>query len=186
MSAEGPKTLVLAGEIADAVIVHSGLSKEVLVDTIDKIREGERAAGRPEGSAKVWAFAKCNVADRKEDAIDEIKMALAASGHHAFRFTLEGKNVPEYLHEAVMALQGEYVPLEHEQLGDTRNAAISDELGLTEFLADRFAVVGTPEDCLAKVRTIKEAGVDNLLILAISSDSDNIIRRFGEEVIARI
>jgi hypothetical protein len=46
--------------------------------------------------------------------------------------------------------------------------------------------VGTPEDCLAKVRTIEEAGVDNLLILAISSDSDNIIRRFGEEVIARI
>ena len=186
MSAEGPKILALAGGIADAVIVHSGLSKEALVDTIAKIREGERAAGRPEGSAKVWAFAKCNVADRREDAIDEIKMALAASGHHAFRFTLEGKNVPEYLHEAVMALQGEYVPLEHEQLGDTRNAAISDELGLTEFLADRFAVVGTPEDCLAKVRTIKEAGVDNLLILAISSDSDNIIRRFGEEVIARI
>ena len=85
-----------------------------------------------------------------------------------------------------MALQGEYVPSEHEQLGDTRNAAISDELGLTEFLADRFAVVGTPEDCLAKVRTIEEAGVDNLLILAISSDSNNIIRRFGEEVIAHI
>ena len=186
MSAEGPKTLALAGEIADAVIVHSGLSKEVLVDTIAKIREGERAAGRPEGSAKVWAFAKCNVADRREDAIDEIKMALAASGHHAFRFTLEGKNVPEHLQEAIMALQGEYVPSEHEQLGDTRNAAISDELGLTEFLADRFAVAGTPEDCLAKVRTIKAAGVDNLLILAISSDSDNIIRRFGEEVIARI
>ena len=186
MSAEGPKTLALAGGIADAVIVHSGLSKEVLVETIAKIREGERAAGRPEGSAKVWAFAKCNVADRREDAIDEIKMALAASGHHAFRFTLEGKNVPEHLQEAIMALQGEYVPSEHEQLGDTRNAAISDELGLTEFLADRFAVVGTPEDCLAKVRTIEEAGVDNLLILAISSDSDNIIRRFGEEVIARI
>jgi 5,10-methylenetetrahydromethanopterin reductase len=186
MSAEGPKTLALAGSIADAVIVHSGLSKEVLADTIARIREGERAAGRPEGSAKVWAFAKCNIADRREDAIDEIKMALAASGHHAFRFTLEGKNVPEHLQEAVMALQGEYVPSEHEQLGDTRNAAISDELGLTEFLADRFAVVGTPEDCLAKVRTIEDAGVDNLLILAISSDSDNIIRRFGEEVIARI
>jgi 5,10-methylenetetrahydromethanopterin reductase len=186
MSAEGPKILALAGGIADAVIVHSGLSKEVLVETIAKIREGERAAGRPEGSAKVWAFAKCNVADRREDAIDEIKMALAASGHHAFRFTLEGKNVPEHLQEAIMALQGEYVPSEHEQLGDTRNAAISDELGLTEFLADRFAVVGTPEDCLAKVRTIEEAGVDNLLILAISSDSNNIIRRFGEEVIARI
>ena len=34
MSAEGPKTLAMAGGIADAVIVHSGLSKEVLVETI--------------------------------------------------------------------------------------------------------------------------------------------------------
>ena len=85
-----------------------------------------------------------------------------------------------------MALQGEYVPTEHEQLGETRNSALSDELGLTDFLADRFAVVGTPDDCLEKVRTIQEAGVDSLLILAISSDSDNIIRRFGQEVIARL
>ena len=186
MSAEGPKTLNLAGRIADAVIVHSGLSKDVLADTIARIREGERAAGRPEGIAKVWAFAKCNVADRREDAIDEIKMALAASGHHAFRFTLEGKNVPDELQESVMALQGEYVPAQHEQLGETRNAVLSDELGLTEFLADRFAVVGTPEECLEKVRSIQDTGVDNLLILAISSDSDNIIRRFGEEVIAKL
>lgn len=110
MSAEGPKTLALAGGIVDAVIVHSGLTPDILTDTISRIREGERAAGRPHGSAEVWAFAKCNIADRREDAIDEIKMALAASGHHAFRFTLEGKSVPEELQEAVMALQGEYVP----------------------------------------------------------------------------
>ena len=113
-------------------------------------------------------------------------MALVASGHHAFRFTLEGKNVPEELQESVMALQGEYIFSEHEQLGETRNAALSDELGLTDFLADRFAVAGTSDECLEKVRIIQDAGVDNLLILAISSDSDNIIRRFGQEVIARL
>ena len=186
MSAEGPKTLVMAGGIADAVIVHSGLTKDVLADTVARIREGEKIAGRPEGSAEVWAFAKCNISDKREDAIDEIKMALVASGHHAFRFTLEGKSVPEEFEEAIMALQGEYVPEEHEQLGETRNAALSDELGLTDFLADRFAVVGTPDECLEKARVIRDAGVDNLLILAISSDSDSIIRRFGQEVIARL
>lgn len=186
MSAEGPKTLALAGGIADAVIVHSGLTRDILADTIGKIREGERAAGRPEGSADVWAFAKCNIADRREDAIGEIKMALAASAHHAFRFTLEGKNVPEDLRESVMALQGEYVPVEHEKVGETRNAALSDELGLTEFLAERFAVAGTPAECLAKVRTIQEAGVDCLLITAMGPGPNVIIRRFGEDVIARL
>ena len=186
MSAEGPKTLHMAGGIADAVIVHSGLTKDVLADTVARVREGEKAAGRPEGSAEVWAFAKCNISDKREDAVDEIKMALAASGHHAFRFTLEGKKVPEELEEAVMTLQGEYVATEHEQLGHTRNSSLVDELGLTDFLADRFAVVGTPDECLEKVRTIQDSGVDSLLILAISSDSDNIIRRFGQEVIARL
>ena len=186
MSAEGPKTLALAGGIADAVIVHSGLTKDVLSDTVARIREGERVAGRPVGSVEVWAFAKCNISDKREDAIAEIKMALAASGHHAFRFTLDGKNVPEEFEEAVMTLQAEYVPSEHEQLGESRNAALVDELGLTDFLADRFAVVGTPDDCLEKARIIQNAGVDNLFILAISSDPDNIIRRFGQEVISRL
>ena len=71
-------------------------------------------------------------------------------------------------------------------MGETRNAALSDELGLTEFLADRFAVVGTPGECLAKVRSIKGSGVDALLITAMGPRPDDIIRRFGEEVIARL
>ena len=91
MSAEGPRTLAMAGTVADAAIIHTGLTPEVLNDTVARIREGERAAGREEGATSVWAFAKCNIANNRDDAIEEIKMALAASGHHAFRFTLEGK-----------------------------------------------------------------------------------------------
>ena len=185
MSAEGPRTLALAGSIADAAIIHTGLTGEVLDDTLARIREGERSSGCSEGSTEVWAFAKCNIAERRDDAIDEIKMALAASGHHAFRFTLEGKNVPAELREPVAVLQREYVAAEHEQVGKTRNAQLTDELGLTDYFTDRFAVVGTPDECLAKVRTIANHGVDVLLITAIGPHPDEIIRRFGEEVIAR-
>ena len=184
MSAEGPRTLAMAGSVADAAIIHTGLTTEVLHDTIARIREGERAAGREAGSAQVWAFAKCNIADRRDDAIDEIKMALAASGHHAFRFTLEGKNVPEQYREAVSILHSEYEAAEHEQVGQTRNAVLTDELGLTDYFADRFAIVGTPAECIAKTRAIFDAGVDVLLITAIGPSPESIIRRFGEEVIA--
>ncbi len=184
MSAEGPRTLAMAGSIADAAIIHTGLTPEVLDDTIGRIREGERAAGREEGKTSVWAFAKCNIAERRDDAIEEIKMALAASGHHAFRFTLEGKNVPEELREPVSILHREYEAAEHEQVGETRNARLTDELGLTDYFADRFAVVGTPRECQAKTRAIFEHGVDALLITAIGPSPETIIRRFGEEVIA--
>ena len=184
MSAEGPRTLAMAGSVADAAIIHTGLTPDVLQDTVARIREGERAAGREEGSAGVWAFAKCNIADDRDEAVDEIKMALAASGHHAFRFTLEGKNVPEQYREAVSILHREYEAAEHEQVGETRNATLTDELGLTDYFADRFAIVGTPEQCRAKTRSIFDAGVDVLLITAIGPSPESIIRRYGEEVIA--
>ena len=184
MSAEGPRTLAMAGSVADAAIIHTGLTTDVLQDTVARIREGERASGREEGATAVWAFAKCNIADDREGAIGEIKMALAASGHHAFRFTLEGKNVPQEYREAVSILHRDYEAAEHEQVGQTRNATLTDELGLTEYFADRFAVVGTPEECRAKTRAIFEAGVDVLLITAIGPHPETIIRRYGEEVIA--
>ncbi len=184
MSAEGPRTLAMAGSIADVAIIHTGLTPEVLQDTLARIREGERSAGRAPGATGVWAFAKCNIADDRDEAVDEIKMALAASGHHAFRFTLEGKNVPEEYREAVSILHHEYEAAEHEQVGQTRNAALTDELGLTEYFADRFAIVGTPEECRAKTRAIFDAGVDVLLITAIDPSPETIIRRYGEEVIA--
>ena len=184
MSAEGPRTLAMAGAVADAAIIHTGLTDGVLRDTVARIREGERAAGRGEGAAGVWAFAKCNIADQRDQAIEEIKMALAASGHHAFRFTLEGKNVPQEFREAVAILHHEYQAAEHEQVGQTRNATLTDELGLTDYFADRFAIVGTPEECRAKTRAIFDAGVDVLLITAIGPSPEGIIRRFGEEIIA--
>ena len=186
MSAEGPRTLRIAGEIADRAMIHTGLTPEILEDTVAQVRTGEWNAGKPLGSTEIWAFAKCNIADDHGAAIDEIKMALAASAHHAFRFTLEGKHVPEELREAMMAIQGEYVPSEHEQVGDTRNAAITDEFGVTDYLADRFAVAGTPEACRDKVLQIASGGVDVLQITAISHDPADIVRRFGEEVIAKM
>ena len=105
-------------------------------------------------------------------------------GHHAFRFTLEGKNVPEQYREAVSVLHREYEAAEHEQVGETRNATLTDELGLTDYFADRFAIVGTPEECRDKTRATFDTGVDVLLITAIGPSPETIIRRYGEEVIA--
>ena len=186
MSAEGPRTLRIAGEIADRVMIHTGLTPEILEDTIAHVRAGEWNVGKPLGSTEIWALAKCNIEDDHDAAVDEIKMGLSASAHHAFRFTLEGKHVPEELHEAMMTIQGEYVASEHEKVGETRNADITDELGVTDYLAERFAVVGTPEECRAKVEQIASSGVEVLQIMAVSHDPSNIIRRFGDEVIARV
>jgi len=85
----GPKILRLAGEIADGVIVGSGLLPGVVRDALAQIRQGATEAGRAPASVDVWWLARCCVADRREDALREVRATLATSGKDIFRFNLQ-------------------------------------------------------------------------------------------------
>ena len=187
LGAEGPKTLELAGRVADGVFIGTGLFPELIEESVDRVLAGAEAAGRDPGEIETWVLAKANVHETTEAAVDEIKMALAASANHAFRFTLEGKRVPEAYREPIKQLQAEYVPHEHEELGQTRNRELVEELGLTEYLSDRFAVAGTPADCRDKLERIDSVSeIDGVLLTAYTDDRERFISTFGREVLPEI
>jgi 5,10-methylenetetrahydromethanopterin reductase len=181
--AEGPKTLHLAGEFADGVIVGSGLTPEVVRDAYARIREGAKEAGRRLEDLDVWFFAKTNIASDAQVAVDEIRMALAASANHAFRRTLEGKQIPPEHREAIAKLKAAYRPHEHEQLGaDRLHARLVDELGLKAYLAERFAIVGTPEECIAQIDRMVQAGVEKIFLGPITGDPAKVLRTFAQRI----
>lgn len=187
LGAEGPKTLELAGRIADGVFIGTGLFPELIEESVERVTAGAEAAGRDPDEIETWVLAKANVNETTAAAIDEIKMALAASANHAFRFTLEGKRVPDEYREPIRQLQAEYVPHEHEELGQTRNRELVEELGLTEYLSDRFAVAGTPADCrekLAEIDSISE--IDGVLLTAYTEDRERFLTTFGREVLPHV
>ena len=181
LAAEGPRTLELAGRVADGVICGLGLTPEVIALSLAAIERGARAAGRTLDDIDVWWFAKTRLADSRAAAIEPIKMALAASANHAFRFTLEGKGVPPDLHEKIRALQREYNAHHHEIAG-AANASLPDRFDLTEFLADRFAVAGTPADCVAQLRRAMGAGARQFMITGFVPDPGAFMRRWMKEV----
>jgi 5,10-methylenetetrahydromethanopterin reductase len=181
LAAEGPRTLELAGRVADGVIVGLGLTPEVIALSLAAIERGARAAGRALADLDVWWFAKTSLADRRDVAIEPIKMALAASANHAFRFTLEGKGVPPDLHEKIRALQREYNAHQHEIAG-AANASLPDRWDLTEFLVDRFAIAGTPADCVAQISRARAAGAHQFVITGFVPDPRAFMRRWEKEV----
>jgi len=181
LAAGGPRTLELAGRVADGVIVGLGLTPEVIRLSLAAIERGARAAGRALADVDVWWFAKTSLADRREAAIEPIKMALAASANHAFRFTLEGKGVPADLHEKIRGLQREYNAHHHEIPG-AANANLPDRWDLTEFLVDRFAIVGTPADCVAQISRAMAAGARQFIITGFVPDPRAFMRRWAKEV----
>ena len=186
VTAEGPKALRLAGAIADGVIVGSGLLPEVISGSLALIEEGAAAANRSIDDIDVWFFAKSNLADSDEAAVRDIKMALAASGNHAFRFHREGKWIPAELVGQVEQLVERYRTSEHEQLGDTHNARLTDDVGLTDYLADRFAVAGSPASVLGRLQELKARGVSKVLLGSINPDPHGFVRRWTTDVAPHI
>jgi 5,10-methylenetetrahydromethanopterin reductase len=181
LAAEGPRTLELAGRVADGVIVGLGLTTEVIGLSLAAIERGARAAGRALADLDVWWFAKTNVADTHEAAVGPIKMALAASANHAFRFTLEGKGIPAELHEPIRGLQREYNAHHHEIAG-AGNAVLTDRWGLTDFLVDRFAIAGTPGECVTQIRRAMTAGARQFITTSFVPDPRVFMRRWAGEV----
>jgi 5,10-methylenetetrahydromethanopterin reductase len=185
ISAEGPKTLELAGEIADGVICGMGLSPEVAALTLEHIETGAKRAGRTLADLDIWALARVNTGTDRAALVNEIRMELASTAHHAFRFTQEGKLVPPELSEAIRKVQSGYRPASHEALGESPNAKLMEDADLLAYMVDRFAVLGTAEACVERIQSIRAAGIHQLLFTGFVDDRPGLIRTLGESVFPR-
>lgn len=183
IAAEGPRTLRLAGQIADGVIVGMGLTPEAIKAALEYLRLGAEEAGKRLEDLDVWWQAKWNIADSRTKAVEEIRMALAGSANHAFRFTLDGKYVPEEFHEPIRRLQEQYAFAEHEAYGaEKKNAQLVDELGLREYLAERFAIAGTVEDFLGRLEQLAALGVRQVRLSVGGKDRARLLRIVAKEI----
>lgn len=183
VTAEGPKTLELAGELADGVLVGAGLQPEIVQDALDHIAIGARRAGRELRDIDVWWFVKWNLDDDKAAAIRQVRMALTASANHAFRFTLEGKMIPEAYKEPIRQLQAQYAFAEHESPGEHRhNAQLVEKFGLTDYLAERFSICGPPSEFHTKIAQLADLGITKLLMAHFGNNRDEKLHRFATDV----
>jgi 5,10-methylenetetrahydromethanopterin reductase len=180
LSAEGPRTLRLAGELADGVVVGLGTSPEAVELALGYLAEGAAAAGRSVDDLDVWWLVKANLG-----GVEDIRMAIAASANHAFRFTLEGKALPDRHRAAVGELMAAY-RAHHHEVRDGDNATLTDRLGLTGYLADRFAFYGEPADCLAQLHRSVDAGARQFLLTGFVREPLAFIERWGREVLPRV
>ena len=95
LAASGPKTLRLAGQIADGAWSAPGSRPEIVRDSIAQVNAGSaggRARSRRDRSLVVAGRRTWRRAMR--EAVEEIKTSLAMAGNHLTRFTTEGKHVP--------------------------------------------------------------------------------------------
>src|SRR5690606_28864580 len=130
-------------------ILYNGITPEVVDASLANLRAGAEEAGRSLTDLDVRWVAVCHLAPTVAEGVEAVKFSLAGTANRAFRHSLTDKLVPERLHAGFRGLQAEYRSQDHQQLGRHHgNAALLDRFGLTDYLVERFAIVGPPEHCV--------------------------------------
>jgi len=181
IAGHGPKTLELAGEYADGVIVGTGVGEDVVRHAHASISAGAARAGRKLDDLDVWWALSAYIGNSRDEALSVIRMLLAAKANHLARFPEQNKQVPPEYKDILERIHKGYNYLEHQKPGaGTTNAALVRESGLESYLADRYAIVGTADDCLATLKRMAGYGVKKIWLNVHFDDKFGFIRRWRD------
>jgi len=178
----GPKSVRVAGEIADGVIVdgHMGGNAEGVRATVTAATGGARITGKDPSSLRYIAAIDAAIDDDRKKALDKVRPTAA-------RNIARKPWLPDTLGVAhadvVKKVTEAYSFYQHLDLTAKHRELIPDEVAM------KCCMAGTPRDCIEKGQELKDAGINEISIFITSQDeegSHTILRRFAEEVIPRI
>lgn len=185
VGAEGPRMLELAGRIGDAVSIGTGLTPEVIDDSLRRVRQG--ALGRPPGTAEPWFTARSVLHSDREVARSAVRPSLASILHHSMRSGISDRCVPERYHAAIREFVARYAIGSHQTSGGA-NEKLLLELGLADFASERWAIAGNAGDWIERITRLEEAGIDRIWLANRGSVEQmaRVLREFGEKVLPRV
>jgi 5,10-methylenetetrahydromethanopterin reductase len=184
IAAEGPKTQRVAGRVADGVILSNCLTVERLAIARENIAAGAAEAGRAVDDIEEWHMVNLIFAPSEDAGIDSIASVLAGTANHVFRFTLDGKGLPDELRPQMEGMMAEYQSRHHAQPGATNpNEGLIDKYGLRGYLSRLGTIAGPPEHCIERVREVAAIGASNLIVSQFVSDPYDWMRTFADELL---
>jgi 5,10-methylenetetrahydromethanopterin reductase len=164
VSAHGPKALRLAGEVADGVVVGLGVTPDVVRGSLALIAEGAAAAGRSMDDIEVWFTCFWFVDEAPGAAMAEGGWAATAFALHFARGRTDGKFVPDEFRDGIEKLGSDYDLVAHghpDAALKRRYVERADELGVGDYIRQRFMFCGTPAEVESQVRGAMAAGARN-------------------------
>ena len=181
MAVSGPRAMRLAGRLADVVWVCFGVQEDQISLAKQYLQEGATEAGRSLDDIDIWWMVQMNIAGSRAQALEPIKANLATSGHITFRYGLEGKAVPEQYQQQIQELARRYQPTRHFD-----NVSLTDDLGITDYLADRLAILGTVEDCIQRIKELETFGANQLFFYTALPDKERLLAHIANDVIPAV
>jgi 5,10-methylenetetrahydromethanopterin reductase len=176
ISAEGPKTLRVAGRTCDGVILGTGFDKRVTDWARQQVAAGAKEEGRKPEEVDIMPAGMIAVDDDGDLARQRVRSRMANRAHHNFRFTME--TVPEG--EAA----GTNKFMDNFDISKPIEERINPNF-VTDYLLERFTIAGTAAECIAKVRRLEAEGVKRILLTPPNAIYDQVMEKWGRQVIEK-
>ncbi len=174
VAATGPRMTRSAAEHADGVILHQGLSPELLARGVALTRESGR-------TIEVSCWAPYSMGANAAEARDRVRARVAGALINARPEWFDGAE-----RAAVERLHAEY-DVRHHAGAEPEHAAI-----VPDSLVDRYALAGAPADLRAQfARLLDQPGLDRIILTPQVTGPgamplDTVLRAFDTDVLSRL
>jgi probable F420-dependent oxidoreductase len=179
MAAYGPKALKLCGEKADGFILQLA-DPQIAAWTIEAVRKAAADAGRDPESLTIVVAAPAYVGEDIAHQRDQTRWFGGMVGNHVAdlveRYGADTQMVPQALTDYIKGRQG-YDYAEHGKSTSSHVDFVPDEI------IDRFCILGTVDQHVARLEELRDLGVDQFAIYLQHDAKDETLQAYGQHVI---
>ncbi|MGV9664102.1 TIGR03842 family LLM class F420-dependent oxidoreductase [Nocardia niigatensis] len=181
----GPRALDLTGEVADGFILQLA-DPDITAWTIARVRAAAERAGRDPAAVTICVAAPAYITDGTGPALkharEQCRWFGGMVGNHVADIVARygtDSGVPRALTDYIAGRQG-YDYNEHGRAGNIHAEFVPDEI------VDRFCLLGTPDDHLARLRELEALGVDQFAVYLQHDAKTSTLEAYGESVLPRL
>ncbi|MGE0224203.1 MAG: LLM class flavin-dependent oxidoreductase [Acetobacteraceae bacterium] len=180
IAATGPRMTRTAARIADGVILHQGLSADLVARALGWVRDGLTGRQDGLGQFEVSCWAPYSLGATPGDARDRVRARVAGALANAQAAWFDGAE-----RDAVERLHASYDVSHHASAAPEHAALVPDSL------VERYALAGTAEEVRAQfVRLLDQPGVDRVILTpqvigAGARPMPDVLRALADQVLDR-
>jgi 5,10-methylenetetrahydromethanopterin reductase len=162
--------LKLSGRVADGVVLSAGLTIRYVEESLGLVRDGAIGANRDYESLHTAGYISFLAHSSQKEALSKVKRQLS--------FLLRNRFLDRNIAESGISIdQGAIIAAMTKRDLEAAQALIPDEA------VDRFAVAGTPDECIEKLKGYSAAGLKELVLLMAGTLEDH---QYGLKVIREL
>jgi probable F420-dependent oxidoreductase len=178
VAAYGPLALKTAGEVGDGYILQLA-DVDIARWMITSVREAAANAGRDPDKITFCVAAPNYVGNDWGHMRDQCRWFGGMVGNHVADIVARygtSTDMPAAFTDYIKGRQG-YDYNEHGRAGNTHTSFVPDEI------VDRFCILGTAEDHIAKLKQLQDLGVNQFAGYLQHDNKEETLRVYGETII---